>query len=157
MGGLFAVVGVLAAIGGVAIAVYGIKVLGEIKQTSAWPSCAGVVVASGTTVHVHSDMERPHDETRMYEPSIRYEYEVAGRKYTADRITYGKVARTGGWAATMLARYPVGEEVTVYYDPRDPKSAVLRPGDTAGIGILFSAAAMFIVVGSIFAWLGSSF
>jgi hypothetical protein len=156
IGGLFAVVGVIGILAGFATLLFGFATLAKIKATSAWPSVDGVVVASGTIVHVHTDSEHRLDETRMHEPTVRYEYEVDGRKYSGDRITLARVARTGDFAAAMLARYPVGEGVRVHYDPKDPKSAVLRPGDTRGIEILFTVAVGFIAIGASFVWWGVS-
>lgn len=41
----------------------------------------------------------------------------------------------GGWpfrtarsAARRIERYPVGAQVSVYYDPRQPRVAIIKPG-----------------------------
>ena len=57
-----------------------------------------------------------------------YEYEVDGHKYRGDRVTLGRVSSTSpGLARRLAARYPVGREVGVHYDPKRPSESVLRP------------------------------
>ena len=104
------------------------KKLREARKTARWPSVVGRVIASG----VKSRKKRPGDAGYNFsdtevtnEPRVVYEYKIANRKYHCERITIAE--RIGGDdLEAFLARYPVGASVTVYYDPDDPKSAVLE-------------------------------
>jgi hypothetical protein len=85
-----------------------------------WPSVTGVVVRSEVKVRRTSD-----DHTEY--PDISYTYEVMGKSYRCKQIMPG--GEIGGINVTStLERYPVGAQVTVYYDPRNPKDAVLEQG-----------------------------
>jgi hypothetical protein len=102
---------------------------GYVLRASRWPTTRGRVIASGA--EEFRARPQPDDRVRrtMYKPSVVYEYEVNGRRYTGDRLTLGVVASaTFPWAARRTAaKYPVGREVTVYYDPNSPGESVLRP------------------------------
>jgi hypothetical protein len=61
---------------------------------------------------------------------IRYDYSVGQEKFAGSRVDYD--TRTD--YARMLARYPLGKEVTVYYDPSRPQYATLEES-ALGAGI----------------------
>jgi hypothetical protein len=44
-------------------------------------------------------------------------------------------------------KYPANKQVTVYFDPSDPATAILEPGKTGGIRIPFVVGGMFVLVG----------
>jgi Protein of unknown function (DUF3592) len=60
-----------------------------------------------------------------------------------------------GRAQDIVARYPDGAAVTVYYDPVDPSDSVLEPGGTRGIAFLrligwaFAAGGLFFLYMSV--------
>ncbi|MCB9444517.1 MAG: DUF3592 domain-containing protein [Ardenticatenaceae bacterium] len=56
---------------------------------------------------------------------IRYEYAVEGVSYTSLSIN---AIDTPANPSSYADRFPVGEDVTVYYNPKDPADAVLEPG-----------------------------
>jgi hypothetical protein len=102
--------------------------LRETLKVARWPSVVGKVIASG----VKSRKKQPSDpgydfnDTEISnQPRVVYEYKVGNRKYLCERITIKE--RTGGEELeAILARYPVGASVTVYYDPKKPQSALLE-------------------------------
>ncbi|RIH81350.1 hypothetical protein Mterra_03214 [Calidithermus terrae] len=51
---------------------------------------------------------------------FEYRYEVGGRVYRGRRVSVGPVD-----TQALARRWPEGTRVTVYYDPRDPRRAVL--------------------------------
>ena len=55
---------------------------------------------------------------------LAYEYAVGGRLYRAKRVAFYR-RYTGQWAQELAARYPVGTQVQVYYDPAEPAEAVI--------------------------------
>ena len=73
-------------------------------------------------------------------PDIRYDYEVAGKRYTSSSIRFsGAHFRTNDGAQQVVDRYPAGSTVMVRYDPDNPATAVLEilagrhlPGHLAG-------------------------
>jgi hypothetical protein len=84
---------------------------------------AGRMVWSGvreTTVRVRrSTSVGRYRLAPAYAPRIIYEYQVGGLVYRADRLQMGPAILTSAAGETerQAARYPIGGEVTVYYNP----------------------------------------
>ena len=88
------------------------------KDASEWPSVNGTVLSARLVSHGSI-------RYRADFPEISYSYEVGGKVYKSRHISAG--GEMGGVTAqSVLARYPVGSQVTVYYDPKKPKNAVLE-------------------------------
>ena len=105
------------------------------KASTSWPTTTGRVTASG----IKKVMFRR-------QPQITYSYSVNGAPYTSQRVSFA-----GGYKPKevdpVLARYPVGAEVTVAHDPQTPAEATLETGAnkqvTAQVRILWIC---FIIV-----------
>jgi hypothetical protein len=78
---------------------------------------------------------------------------VDGKKYTSDRIrAFGFAGLYFSEFGSVAGEFPVGKDVSVFYDPNDPSSAVLLHGPPnegyiallAGIGLFF--AGLFLVI-----------
>lgn len=86
-----------------------------------WAQVPGRIRISGVDVEDLGD-------GNAYSLVVEYEYEYRGVRYLGDRI-----APIGHWGAfrfsaeTSARRYPVGREVTVYVNQRNPGQAVLEP------------------------------
>ena len=112
-----------------------------------WPQTRGRVVASETTT--------------LYAPApvVRFRYTVDGEEYESDKIQFGRLSSwTGETAQGVAARYPVGAEVWVHYDPDDPGTAVLELGhDAARRGVWIGAAlfALPFVLAWPFVWINN--
>ncbi len=67
-----------------------------------------------------------------FRPIVRYAFEVRGRTYESERISIGAATGTESSEAQdarrVVERYPLGAEVDVWFDPRDPGRSVLVPG-----------------------------
>ena len=74
---------------------------------------------------------------------IVYEYTVSGQKLRNDRVSIGEDLGNFEVAET-IARYPVGTVVTVYYNPRRPRDAVLERDAPKG---LFGCVIWMVVIG----------
>ena len=46
-----------------------------------------------------------------------------------------------------IEQYPKGKPAMVYYDPADPKNAVLKSGITGGAIIILAISFLFVIVG----------
>lgn len=63
-----------------------------------------------------------------YNYTATYAYSVNGMHYTEQRYAvWSDYVEGGGWSDFMDV-HPVSSSIEVYYDPNDPKSAVLAPG-----------------------------
>lgn len=103
-------------------------------RAKAWPSVEGTlkrveIVERGSQFDLNDAVSFP---------AVRYSYEVAGKRYSGDRLSFG----LGGgnlasrWAIRGLS---VGASVRVFYDPAKPSQSVLRPGVAPSAALLIAA------------------
>ncbi len=62
-----------------------------------------------------------------YKVAVSYAFEVAGQRFTAERVGFG-VKWNYKTARAIVAAHPVDSALTVYYEPADPNTAVLFQG-----------------------------
>ena len=129
--GLAPFVAVLFLLLGVIGTVNGLYWLWKSRRSRNWPTAPGTIVVSqlitGTDVH-HAEL-RDVPVITTYGAKIRYSYTVDGRPYNGGRVgwTGRGMARTDHYARKRMAKYPVGKQITVYYQPGKPENAVLEP------------------------------
>lgn len=88
---------------------------GEPRQ-SAWPHTRGTVLSA--TVQMSHTARARHES-----PLVLYAYQVDGQMFQGHRV------RASGQcpnASEVIARYPAGASVVVYYDPTDPANSALE-------------------------------
>lgn len=90
---------------------------------------AGGRILSSTVVR------RRRNNRSSYYPVIVYEYSVGGMNYQGQKITPG-LNWGGSGSGKVVARYPAGSAVTVYYDPKNPADAVLERNVTSVVAWL---------------------
>lgn len=110
-----------ASIVGLAVTILGVVQFKKALETKHWPSVDGTIITSemsgGTKVA----------------PIVRYLYYVDDQEYSFDQVNPLKLGRgQKKYAQRVLDKYPMDAKVKVYYNPADPKSAVLEPGAIAG-------------------------
>ena len=88
-------------------------------QASQWPSTTGTVKESRIETRYDSD-----SGSTDY-PVIAYTYRVMGTDYEGRRISPGP-AWGGTGAHKVVARYPTGSQVQVYYNDQKPSEALLE-------------------------------
>ncbi len=79
--------------------------------------------------------------------AVKYEYEVNGQLYVGDRVNIGPMQKSVNprKSQEILARYPVGGNVTVYYNPANPQEAVLER-EAAGANVAMILGIIFVVI-----------
>ncbi len=102
----------------------------EFRAAQGWAQTTGRIVKSQIEVKRHQFAGEP--ETVKNVPAIRYEFHAGNRKVIGSRIGIGDDAGGANLEAT-LKRYPVGANVTVYYDAGDPAKCVLERGGPQGL------------------------
>jgi hypothetical protein len=124
-----ALVGGLFCIGMAFLALVAVIVLLVINQTRSrkmkridpnWPTAPGRV----TVARVEESARTRVDEDTFYSPWIEFEYTVASQIYTG-RQAVGRPSNLESMAKRMLAHYPPGTELVVYYQPERPQEARL--------------------------------
>jgi hypothetical protein len=85
---------------------------------------------TGTATIVSATIEsrHSHDTGTSYYPYVVYEYDAQGQRYRNDRLNFGSAVGKGvaGWVQNDIAKYQPGSQHPVYYDPADPRQAVLE-------------------------------
>ena len=132
-----------------AVAVY--KTL-QVRAAREWPSTLGKVAVSAAEVRkvrvIDSDREGGHCFEERNFANIVYEYSVSGNKLRNNRVSIGEDLGNFEVAET-ITKYPVGSIVTVYYNPRYPRDAVLERDlpkglwGCLGIGTAIALAVLF--------------
>ena len=90
----------------------------KVNQVSGWPSTQGVITSSTLE-------SRSSEDGYTHYPAVYYSYQVSGQAHKGNRIAPG-VDVGGSGARKVIARYPMGAPVTVYYNPQNPADAVLE-------------------------------
>lgn len=112
----------LAIFGGVGA--YGAYSFVESRRSRSWPSTEGVVEHSGVAEKVSRDSRGRR--RREYSAVVRYAYTAGGQKHEAARLAFGDGQTYSFLARRLAEQYKPQQKVTVYYDPADFGSAVLR-------------------------------
>jgi len=109
-----------------------------------WPTANAVITSS--KARVQSPRSGGGSSTTIAE--IRYRYEVEGRTYTSDRVTSAKYGSSNSSRAYgQVRKYPVGREVTAYYNPDDASYAVLDTRWEKIYACAFAAGAVGLLLG----------
>ena len=125
------------------------KVIWQVRRAQTWATTPGIMLT----------LERSTQKIgkSANSPVIRasYQYTVAEQLYTNDRIRFGQDTNIGGDEGLRLIEkiereYPVGNNITVYYDPSNPGESVLLPTYhvawyTVFMGAICLAIALFIL------------
>lgn len=130
------------------------------QATKSWSSTTATILSS----EVREDVETSRDSRGMertkstYRSALRYEYAIDGRTFQGYRIKADDYGGSASRAYDAVNRYPVGAEVTVYYDPADPSQAVLEQGaDGTAVYLFGGIGALFSMIGlGAFAFVGVS-
>ena len=110
---------------------YTIWMLRAARMSLHWPTADGTITASDVI------LGRTGKGGKAYSPGVRYSYSVDGTDYQGDGIQFGSSGIAERTAKAIVAAFPVGKRVPVYYDPQRPTRTVLMPGVTGWPWTLF--------------------
>lgn len=129
---------------------FGFWMLWIARRSRSWPTVPGTMLHSGTEYVQDPDRLSSH-----WRPSVHYEYIVQGVRYVGTDLHADEdlMLLSRDAVRDIVASYPVGSTVNVYYDPHRPGRSVLRPG-----GGCLAFLAILLGVSMLSAWilLGSS-
>src|ERR1700710_3230718 len=101
----------------------------QVRAAGEWPSTPGKVVVSDSQIRDVKVLDDQREDGFRLEPrnfaNIVYEYSVSGESFSNNRVSIAE-DRGNFEVAETIARYPVGASVTVYYNSRHPREAVLE-------------------------------
>ena len=112
----------------------GIRERRESRESREWPSTPGEIFCSRVHYSMRTTGGRSSTRRTCYRADIRYRYAVAQRLLQGWRVTLAGVPSSSGFAGdctwgtvrALLARYPEGRSVAVWYRPDDPAVSVLE-------------------------------
>jgi hypothetical protein len=125
-----------ALIGGLYLSGIGAYWLARGVASRSWPTAEAMIVRSAVSIH--------HGKGTSYTADIRYVFEANSREYQSNRIQYGLPSENLTEARNLVAQYPRGAHVTVFYDPAHPSASTLLPG--AGINAFVVSAAGILLL-----------
>ena len=129
---------------GALITSFGIKNFKKAKASANWPRVAGKIVASS--------IKKDDADGEIYRAEILYEYPMENIVWKGRRVSYGwKGTSNPSYAKKIVARYPVGKTVAVYYKPGDPMECVLEPGVNDEARHILIAGVILVVFGCLMA------
>src|SRR5579872_362901 len=110
------------------------------RNSAQWPQAQGVITLSRL-------VSGRFKQTKGYRPEIQYRYQVGATEYLGSRRSFENVhLATQPASQGVIDADPVGKSVTVFYDPKDPASALLEPGLPSEMNILFKMNLFLIAV-----------
>ena len=137
------VVGIVCTIIGVVMAYVGFDTYRDGKETESWTETSGRVLSSTIDESTRTTRRNGRTETTTtYTPKVTYEYTVDGVSYVGDDIRADDHGGNYSRASDIVGQYPTGLETTVYYDPDQPKDAVLKRGAESTQVYLFGGGGM---------------
>jgi Protein of unknown function (DUF3592) len=138
--------------GAIAVAAQAWRGQRRANAARAWPHTSGRVDWSGVqkmAVRTRSrvTVTRYRRATR-YAPCVIYSYTVDGVSYQAEQLHMGQTVVSSDTRAAerVVARYPAGGDVMIYYNPADPADATLDPRTGWGTRVLWMVALVMLVV-----------
>jgi hypothetical protein len=93
----------------------------------------GFPQATGTVTHSEVTHHRGSKGGTTHGVRIEYTFSVNGNQFAGDCYRYGNFSSSdSAWAHAAVRDNPVGANVPVYYNPKNPADSVLKPGTSGG-------------------------
>lgn len=126
------IVSLAVALAGVLLTSHYSALLWWASHSASWERTEGSVITSSAGAEYYED---ENISTRKFRRpgSVSYAYEVAGLRYTGNRVSYERESIP----ALAEQEYPRGAVVSVLYDPGNPNRSVLIPGVNVGSSMWF--------------------
>jgi hypothetical protein len=118
----------------------------QMKASSAWIKSEGNIIASEAKI----PLSHTSDDQDDVDAFIRYRFVVGGQTHESGRIKFGgQPMMSRALADALVAKYPVGASVVVYYDPQNPENAVLEPRKRDNLIVQFVFTVVFGAVAAL--------
>lgn len=98
------------------------------KKSVNWPTTEGTILTSNVLKETSNTSD--NNRSTLYKAEICYSYNVMAQKYLSDKISFMPTYSTTSskLAYVETTKYPVNTKVFIYYNPANPKEAVIEPG-----------------------------
>ncbi len=101
------------------------------KSRKNWPSVPGKITSSKAPRIITLDLGARDIE--RFIPHVRFSYIVEGTTYHGELDVAYDSWQFRSKAERLVRHYPAGMNVTIYYDPKDPKNSVLQRSSARNI------------------------
>jgi hypothetical protein len=108
-------------------ALWGWRIIQQAKKTALWPSVEGRIEESRTDTSGGDLL-----------PLIRFSYTVDGQKLIRTLDFPPDLTPSQEFVESYLGKYPLHDQVVVYYNPQSPQQATLEPGLGKGDWLVFA-------------------
>lgn len=107
-------------------------------KAASWRSTEGEITESAVVVDRHDGSSNAE---------IRYRYVVNGNTFSSGQFSFGVRENAPATEQRLVAAFPVGHKVKVYYDPQNPSIAVIERRSSSRWAIFVTVGAVFVAVG----------
>ncbi len=113
-------------------------------KTNRWTETTATVFEN-KLIKAQRTHSRTHRQIAVYSAKVRYEYAVNGNKHKGVTQKLAKRADNGEKIhKALLEQYPIGSDLTVYYNPANPVQSSLQKGIT-GLHLLLGAVLLLAI------------
>ncbi len=119
---------ILCAIG---LIVYGLHRFSRIHVISEWPRVKATIVSANLDILSLENLTRSNDETPLFRPKLKYEYEFQGKTFSNDVLGITDSAfdfHSEREAREFMAPLSIGCYVDLLVNPAAPSVAFVAPG-----------------------------
>jgi hypothetical protein len=115
------------------------------KASMQWPSVQGTVVFSEMVMDTSTS-----SDIATWSPVVTYSYAVNGQALQCSRVKFSPAR-----GKKVVAKYPKGNAVQVFFDPQQPSTAVLEKGGSTkvmlfvGVAVIVGCCLVGVLIGSI--------
>ncbi|MBT3287897.1 MAG: DUF3592 domain-containing protein [Victivallales bacterium] len=116
---------------GVVTLFFGFRGVRAARASTAWPMSEGAITSSEVkkSTNRRTSGGRTYRTSTTYRADVKYSYSIDGKSHVGDRVAFGDYgSSTPSRARGIVAKYPLGTKVDVFYDPSSPNESVLEPG-----------------------------
>ena len=140
--GQFVFVGLI----GLSVLLIGLFKVRKVRASRSWSQTTGTIAKSSVREEfTQGSQDSPDSWT--YTPEICYEFQVEGRTQRGDRIAFDRKGyQKRQDARAVAARYLVGFQTPVFFDPAKPTDAVLERASGSGWFLVAAGAAVLLLV-----------
>ena len=147
--------GAFIVVAGLACTAYFGWILFQQSSAADWPTTSAIVVVSDLEVETTVSAKRGVRD--LYQANVVYEYVVEGERHRGTELWFdSEPAGTQEDMAALLAEYPVGKVIDVYYDEDQPQRSVVDPSKNEQlarimtiVGIVIAGVGGFMLYGGL--------
>lgn len=132
---------------GLTLLAAGVRQSARGRETRGWTRTQGRILEARV-----ERLEMDDRQDLRFGFTIRYGYEARGRPYESEQVWIGSSAASisgdEAWPRRWVERFPAGSEAPVWFDPANPRHAVLVQGiPGAQVRVLLAVGALLLAIG----------